>query len=108
MTTTRVKINSIDDIPRMTKERAEEIKKISDEDIDYSDIPPIDDVSEFEFFKDSAELLERHSKQKKLISIRIEPSTLEALKEDAKKFKTNYQTLINQVLETFVHRSREK
>ena len=35
MTTIR---KQIDEIPKMSKERAEELKSMSDEDIDYSDI----------------------------------------------------------------------
>lgn len=37
----------IDEIPQISKERAEELKSMSDEDINYSDIPPLDE----EFFK---------------------------------------------------------
>lgn len=44
MTTIR---KHIDKIPAMSQERVEEIKSMSNEDIDYSDIPPLDE----EFFK---------------------------------------------------------
>lgn len=40
MNTVRKQIN---EIPLMSKERAEELKLMSDEDIDYSDIPPLNE-----------------------------------------------------------------
>lgn len=47
----------IDEIPLMSNERAEELKSMSDENIDYSDIPPLDE----EFFK-KAKLVQRKPK----------------------------------------------
>ena len=44
MTTVR---KHLDEIPFMSEERAKEIETMSDQDIDYSDIPPLDE----EFFK---------------------------------------------------------
>ena len=44
MTTVR---KHLDEIPSMSEERAKEIESMSDQDIDYSDIPPLDE----EFFK---------------------------------------------------------
>ena len=44
MTTVR---KHLDEIPSMSVERAKEIETMSDQDIDYSDIPPLDE----EFFK---------------------------------------------------------
>ena len=43
-----------DEIPTMSEERAKEIEAMSDQDIDYSDIPPLDE----EFFK-NAKLVKR-------------------------------------------------
>lgn len=40
MNTVRKQIN---EIPLMSEERAEELRSMSDEDIDYSDIPPLDE-----------------------------------------------------------------
>ena len=60
----------IDEIPLMSKERAEELKSMSDEDFDYSDIPPLDE----EFFK-KAKLVQRKPKTEQ-ISIRIDTEVL--------------------------------
>lgn len=84
----------IDEIPPMSKERAEEIKSMSDEDIDYSDIPPLDE----EFFK-KAKLVQRKPKTEQ-ISIRIDIEVLEWFRNHATE--KGYQTLINDVLRTYV------
>lgn len=84
----------IDEIPPMSKERAEELKSMSDEDIDYSDIPPLDE----EFFK-KAKLVQRKPKTEQ-ISIRIDTEVLEWFRNHATE--KGYQTLINDVLRTYV------
>ncbi len=61
----------IDEIPPMSKERAEELKSMSDKDIDYSDIPLLDE----EFFK-KAKLVQRKPKNEQ-ISIRIDTEIME-------------------------------
>jgi uncharacterized protein (DUF4415 family) len=83
-----------DEIPPMNEERAKELEAMSDENIDYSDIPPLDE----EFFK-NAKLVERLSRTEQ-ISIKIDTEVLEWFKERAKE--KNYQTLINDVLRTYV------
>jgi uncharacterized protein (DUF4415 family) len=67
MNTVRKQINKI---PLMSKERAEKLKSMSDEDIDYSDIPPLDE----DFFK-KAKLVQRQPKTEQ-ISIRIDTEVL--------------------------------
>ncbi|KJH70315.1 BrnA antitoxin family protein [Aliterella atlantica] len=84
----------IDEIPPMSEERAEELKSMSDEDIDYSDIPPLDE----EFFK-KAKLVQRKPKTAQ-ISIRIDTEVLEWFRNHATE--KGYQTLINDVLRTYV------
>ncbi len=84
----------IDEIPLMSKERAEELKSMSDGDIDYSDIPPLDE----EFFK-KAKLVQRKPKTEQ-ISIRIDTEVLEWFRNHATE--KGYQTLINDVLRTYV------
>lgn len=83
-----------DEIPTMSKERAKELEAMSDEDIDYSDIPPLDE----EFFK-NAKLVKRKPKTEQ-ISIRIDTEVLEWFRNHAKE--KGYQTLINDVLRTYV------
>ncbi|MGK7884355.1 MAG: hypothetical protein AB4057_06965 [Crocosphaera sp.] len=46
----------LDEIPPMNEKRAKEIQNMPDEEIDYSDIPPLDD----KFFK-NAKRVERKS-----------------------------------------------
>lgn len=91
MNTVRKQIN---EITLMSKERAEEIKSMSDEDIDYSDIPPLDE----DFFK-KAKLVQRKPKTEQ-ISIRIDTEVLEWFRNHATE--KGYQTLINDVLRTYV------
>ena len=91
MNTVRKQIN---EISLMSKERAEKIKSMSDEDIDYSDIPPLDE----DFFK-KAKLVQRKPKTEQ-ISIRIDTEVLEWFRNHATE--KGYQTLINDVLRTYV------
>ena len=83
-----------DEIPTMSEERAKEIDAMSDQDIDYSDIPPLDE----EFFK-NAKLVKRKPRTEQ-ISIRIDTEVLEWFRTHAQK--KGYQTLINDVLRTYV------
>ena len=83
-----------DEIPTMSEERAKEIEAMSDQDIDYSDIPPLDE----EFFK-NAKLVKRKPRTEQ-ISIRIDTEVLEWFRTHAQK--KGYQTLINDVLRTYV------
>lgn len=91
MTTVR---KHIDKIPPMGEERAKELEAMPDEDIDYSDIPPLDE----DFFK-NAKLVKRKPRTEQ-ISIRIDTEVLEWFKNHAKE--KGYQTLINDVLRTYV------
>lgn len=76
------------------EEREKQLLEMSDEEIDYSDIPPLDE----EFFK-NAKLVKRKPRTEQ-ISIRIDTEVLEWFKEQAKG--KGYQTLINDVLRTYV------
>jgi cellulose biosynthesis protein BcsQ len=84
-----------DEIPPMSEERAKELLAMSDDDIDYSDIPELDE----EFFK-NAKLVERKPRTE-AISIRIDTEVLQWFKSHAKE--KGYQTLINDVLRTYVN-----
>lgn len=55
---------NLDDIPFMTKERAEEIELQPDEDIDYSEIPPLDE----DFFREAKCVKRPLDKQKNFSS----------------------------------------
>lgn len=91
MTTVR---KHIDEIPPMSEERAKELEAMSDEDIDYSDIPSLDE----EFFK-NAKLVKRKPRTEQ-ISIRVDTEVLEWFKTHAQE--KGYQTLINDVLRTYI------
>ncbi len=91
MTTVR---KDIDEIQPMSKERAKELEAMSDEEIDYSDIPPLDE----DFFK-GAKLVKRKPRTEQ-ISIRIDTDVLAWFRQQAKG--RGYQTLINDVLRTYV------
>ncbi len=67
------------------------LENMSDQDIDYSDIPPLDK----DFFKKGKLRL---PKSKPLISIRIDPDVLEWFKSQG----TGYQTRMNAVLRMYM------
>ncbi|MBU0510978.1 MAG: BrnA antitoxin family protein [Chloroflexi bacterium] len=73
------------------------LNRMTDEEIDYSDIPPLDN----EFFK-SGEL--RMPKAKPLISIRMDPDVLAWFRSQGK----GYQTRINAVLRMYVETQTAK
>jgi len=80
------------------EEREKKLLEMSDDDIDLSDIPKLDE----EFFK-NAKLVERKPRTE-AISIRIDTDVLQWFKEHAKS--KGYQTLINDVLRTYVEHSK--
>jgi hypothetical protein len=61
MTTVR---KHLDEIPSMSGERAKELETMPDEDIDYSDIPPLDE----EFFKKAKRVERTLTKPEKIQS----------------------------------------
>ena len=87
-----------DEIPPMSEERAKEIEALSDDDIEFSDIPELDE----DFFK-NAKLVERKPRTE-AISIRIDTDVLQWFKQEGKE--KGYQTLINDVLRTYDHHSK--
>lgn len=86
------------EIPPMSEERARELLAKKDEDIDFSDIPELDEA----FFK-NAKLVKRQPNTE-AISIRVDTDTLEWFRTTAKNHPEirGYQTLINDVLRTYV------
>lgn len=82
------------------EEREKRLLEMSDEDIDLSDIPELDE----EFFK-NGKLVERKPRTE-AISIRIDTDVLQWFKGHAKN--KGYQTLINDVLRTYVEHSKAK
>jgi len=82
-------------IPPMTPERAEEIKAMSDEDIDCSDIPELDE----DFFKNAQRV-----QYPKTNNIRIKSHLIDWFKNHANE--KSYETLINNVLEDYVQHQK--
>ncbi len=82
----------------MSEERAKEIEALSDDNIEFSDIPELDE----DFFK-NAKLVERKPRTE-AISIRIDTDVLQWFKQEGKE--KGYQTLINDVLRTYAHHSK--
>lgn len=68
-----------------------ELANVKDEDIDFSDIPELDDS-----FWNNAALIEPD--KKKSITLRVKGSVLDYFKAGGK----GYQTKINQVLESYI------
>ena len=80
------------------EEREKRLAEMPDEDIDFSDIPELDEA----FFK-NAKLVKRQPNTE-AISIRVDTETLEWFRTTAKNYPEirGYQTLINDVLRTYV------
>jgi len=75
----------------INKKRLQEIDNIKDEDIDYSDIPELDDN-----FWNNVKLVQ--PTKKKAISIRLDQDIIDFFKSEGR----GYQSKINNVLRTYV------
>jgi len=82
----------------VSKKRLKEIEAMKDEDIDYSDIPELD-----ESFWANAELVEADTTEH--VTLRIKKSVLDHFKAKGAK---GYQTRINAVLESYVRAQDQK
>lgn len=78
------------DIPPPTQAELERVHAIEDENIDVSDIPPLDE----DFFTYAERFHELYRPQKKQVTIRIDADILAWLKQDGK----GYQTRLNEIL----------
>ena len=67
------------------------VATMADEEIDYSDIPPLRD----DFFKDAQV---RWPEKKKQVTLRIDPDVIEFFRKQGK----GYQSMINAVLRKYV------
>ena len=84
------------DLPPVSQKRLDELAAIPDEQIDYSDIPPLGDD-----FWENAEIRRRDQTQP--VTLRVKESVLAYFKAEGK----GYQTRINAVLESYV-RAQER
>ena len=73
------------------KQRLEEVEKIQDNKIDYSDIPELDDS-----FWDNATIV--YPENKKPVTLRLDTDVLEWFRSTGK----GYQTRINAILKSYV------
>lgn len=103
-------MKNMTDFSKMTKEeRIEYLKNMPDSEIDYSDIPPITDFTEFQAVRReiidgkvriiSSTPLYNHlsNSKKKSVSIRLDEDIIEWLKTQSNQ----YQTHINAVLRAY-------
>lgn len=81
----------------ISKKRIKEIKSIRDDDIDYTDIPELDE----KFFANAEVNL---PKAKKVISLRVDNDVLQWFKSCG----AGYQTRMNAVLKTFMQAQKKK
>ncbi len=87
-----MKENNIGNIPQgMTKEAWERFKNMTDDEIDTSDIPPLDD-----YFWANARVV--YPENKSAISMRVDDDILAWFKAQGK----GYQTRMNAVLKSYV------
>jgi len=79
------------------KQREKKIDEIKDEDIDYSDIPELDD----EFWKNA---VVEYPKKKKPVTIRLDSDILKWFKSMGK----GYQTKINAILRSYYNTHKKR
>lgn len=82
---------------KQSKTNFKAIDALTDDDIDYSDIPEIS----AEMFKDMTILFPDETKK---INIRVKNSTIEFFKKNSR----HYQTMINAVLDAYVDAHQKK
>ncbi len=87
---------SANDLKKKSQTDWERVDAIKDEDIDISDIPPLD-----KSFFANAEI--RRPKRKELITIRLDPDVLAWYRSMGK----GYQTRINAILRTYMEAHRK-
>ncbi len=75
-------------------------KSIPDSQIDFSDIPELNDVQIRKMKRVGRPLLGREKRQ--LIAIRVDPQVLKKIKKHAEEHGTGYQTLINEILGKYI------
>jgi len=72
------------------------LETMKDRDIDFSDIPPLDNA----FFADAALRLPR---RKKSLSIRLDPDVLEWFKHQGKGYQTRINAVLRMYMEAKIH-----
>jgi uncharacterized protein (DUF4415 family) len=82
----------------------ERLETMTDEEIDFSDIPPLTE-SQLRAMRPTAELIpELVQATKQRITIRLDSNIIQFFRQKAADADTNYQTLINAVLRDFMVR----
>lgn len=84
--------------PTMTPEQLQALRDLRDEDIDFSDIPPITD---FTGWRRVSDLVSEENKQQ--ITLRLDAEVLAFFKSTGKR----YQSRINAVLREYMNAHRE-
>jgi len=85
---------------KLTREQQEELRvlqEMTDEDIDYSDIPPVTDWSK-------AVVRRFYRPVKETVTIRLDADVLDWLKQGGK----GYQTRVNSILRAVMEQKRKK
>jgi uncharacterized protein (DUF4415 family) len=72
------------------------LEVMKDQDIDFSDLPPLDNA----FFADVALRLPR---RKKSLSIRLDPDVLEWFKHQGKGYQTRINAVLRMYMEAKIH-----
>ncbi len=76
--------------------------QISDEEIDYSDIPPLTPTAIKQAKRARVGRPPLGAAPRKMVSIKIDPLVLEEIKRRAKKKSKGYQSLIHEILEEYL------
>jgi len=91
----------------MSRNDLEKLDNMTDEDIDYSDIPPLTDA-QLASMKPLHEVLPQAIPNKVRITIRLDADTIQWFKEQVQQVGGgSYQNMINNALRDHIERSRE-
>lgn len=88
---------TLKDLQPLTAEdmtRLRKLAEMSDESIDYSDIPPLPD----DFFANAQRFHELYRPQKRQVTVRIDADVLDWLKSGGKGYQTRLNEILRQVM----------
>ncbi|MEI6728935.1 MAG: BrnA antitoxin family protein [bacterium] len=92
-------IQSLADVPEIPAQRLAWLKNLTDDEIDYSDIPDLADLNFWNKFE-----IKKTKSVKKQVNLRIDTDTLNWYKKQGK----GYQTLMKKVLESYFKHHYQK
>lgn len=91
---------TLDTLPEIREEDLVRMRAIKDEDINYSDIPPLTD----DFWANARRLNELYRPQKRQVTVRIDTDVLAWLKSQGKGYQTRMNVILRAAMLHSLHR----